>query len=42
MQNLIMASLLVVMGLALIGLAASLAWDIIKEHLAPPGVGAAN
>ena len=34
MQNLIMASLLAVMGLALIGLAASIARDIIKEHFA--------
>ena len=34
MQNLIMASLLAVMGLALIGLAASIVRDIIKEHLA--------
>lgn len=34
MQNLIMASLLAVMGLALIGLVASIARDIIKEHLA--------
>lgn len=33
MQNLIMASLLAVMGLALIGLAASIARNIIKEHL---------
>ena len=34
MQNLIMISLLAVMGLALIGLAASIVRDIIKEHLA--------
>lgn len=33
MQNLIMISLLAVMGLALIGLAASIVWDAIKEHL---------
>ena len=34
MQNLIMASLLAVMGLALIGLAASIVREAIKEHLA--------
>ena len=34
MQNLIMISLLAVMGLALIGLAASIVRDAIKEHLA--------
>lgn len=34
MQNLIMISLLAVMGLALIGLAVSIVRGIIKEHLA--------
>ena len=34
MQNLIMISLLAVMGLALIGLAASIVRGIIKEYLA--------
>ena len=34
MQNLIITSLLAVMGLALIGLAASIVRGIIKEHLA--------
>ena len=34
MQNLIMISLLAVMGLALIGLVASIIRDAIKEHLA--------
>lgn len=34
MQNLIMISLLAVMGLALVGLAASIIRDAIKEHLA--------
>ena len=34
MQNLIITSLLAVMGLALIGLAASIVRDAIKEHLA--------
>ena len=34
MQNLIMISLLAVMGLALIGLVASIVRDAIKEHLA--------
>lgn len=34
MQNLIMISLLAVMGLALIGLAASIVRNAIKEHLA--------
>lgn len=34
MQNLIMISLLAVMGLALIGLAASIVREAIKEHLA--------
>lgn len=34
MQNLIITSLLAVMGLALIGLVASIVRDAIKEHLA--------
>ena len=34
MQNLIITSLLAVMGLALVGLAASIVRDAIKEHLA--------
>lgn len=34
MQNLIITSLLAMMGLALIGLAASIVRDAIKEHLA--------
>lgn len=34
MQNLIMISLLAVMGLALVGLVASIVRDAIKEHLA--------
>lgn len=33
MQNLIITSLLAVMGLALIGLAASIVREAIKEHL---------
>lgn len=34
MQNLIITSLLAVMGLALVGLVASIVRDAIKEHLA--------
>ena len=34
MQNLIITSLLAMMGLALIGLVASIVRDAIKEHLA--------